>query len=620
MRTKLIAFALATFVFAFAPARAADQREMADTLKTWCDSLLTHQTSDGGILCPGCGFIHGRCADAIYPLLYLADKTGEARYLDAAKNLFKWSNANVRCEGGEWRNEIDTKSWKGVSVFTAIMLMESLRDYGRLLDDDTRRQWTDAAKGQLPYIMENFKIGYGNINYPASACYALALASELTGDKQYKKRAAQLAREIMKQFTPNDTLVFGEGNYPFTPSAKRLLPVDLGYNVEETLPNLLAYADLAGDSALRAKVIKSFRTHLEFMLGDGAWDNSWGTRNCKWTYWGSRTTDGILGMCSELAKDKKNNDPVFAEAGWRNFELLKSFTQNGLLYGGRDYVSAGYEPGVHHSFEHAKSLAHALRNGFGKPAASALLPREQHYDAKYFKDLDVWLVGAGDWRGTITGYDVDYHTPSGNAHGGTLSLLWNKNIGPVLAAAMIEYSQVEPNNTQAVKGRYSYPTMPRVEYAENGVTYTTAYFKPAVITHTSDLNTQSEVFTVKTELVDVHQKAPPSGRIPLLVTYAFGEKRIRIGVKALSPESKNSLTLYLPIISRADDPCIKIDLGYRIKKPAGYLLLSSGDTHFEIKPVEDNGRAFCPVPGFEFIPFFATFDREATADILLKIR
>ena len=629
MRIKLFAlvFAFALFVPAFAPLRAADQREMFDTLKTWCDALLAHQihdpadpTRDGAIFCPACGVIHGRCADAIYPLLYLADKTGDTRYIDAAKNVFKWSNANVRCDGGEWRNETDPKSWKGVSVFTAIMLMESLRDYGRLLDDDTRRQWTDAAKGQLPFIMENFKIGYGNINYPASACYALALATELTGDPQYQNRAAELAREILKHFTPNDALIFGEGNYPFTPTAKGLLAVDLGYNVEETLPNLLAYADMVGDAPLRAKVIQSFRSHLEFMLGDGAWDNSWGTRNFKWTYWGSRTSDGILGLCSELAKDK-NAAPVFAEAGWRNFELLKSCTHDGLLCGGRDYASAGYEPCVHHSFEHAKSLAHALRNGFGKPAAPALLPREQHYDVKYFKDLDVWLVNAGDWRGTITGYDVDYHTPSGNAHGGTLSLLWNKDIGPVLAAAAIEYELIEPNNMQALKGRHAYSTAPRVEYTENGVTYTTAYFKPAVITHTSDLQNQAEVFTVKTELVDKDQKAPPSGRIPLVITYAFAGQRIHIDVKALSPENKNTLTLSLPIISRAGEPCQKIDLGYRIEKRAGhYLILSSGDTHFEIKPVEENGRAFCPAPGFEFIPFAATFDREASADILLKVR
>ena len=36
-------------------------------------------------------------------------------------------------------------------------------------------------------------------------------------------------------------------------------------------------------------------THLEFMLPDGAWDNSWGTRSFKWTYWGGRTSDGFMG-------------------------------------------------------------------------------------------------------------------------------------------------------------------------------------------------------------------------------------------------------------------------------------------------------------------------------------
>ena len=40
------------------------------------------------------------------------------------------------------------------------------------------------------------------------------------------------------------------------------------------------------------EVIASMRTHMEFMLPDGGWDNSWGTRNYKWTWWGSRTSDG----------------------------------------------------------------------------------------------------------------------------------------------------------------------------------------------------------------------------------------------------------------------------------------------------------------------------------------
>ena len=33
------------------------------------------------------------------------------------------------------------------------------------------------------------------------------------------------------------------------------------------------------------------KKHLEFMLPDGAWDNSWGTRSFKWTYWGVKSSN-----------------------------------------------------------------------------------------------------------------------------------------------------------------------------------------------------------------------------------------------------------------------------------------------------------------------------------------
>lgn len=620
----LVVPAAAAVAAASAPGKPVrpDQQEMFETLRIWCNGLLAWQITgtepdrDGGLLCPGCDFIHGRCADAIYPLLYLADQTGSTRYIDAAKRLFKWSSANVRCDDGAWRNEINPKSWKGVSVFTAIMLMETLHDFGRLLDPETKREWTEAALGQLPFIVQNFKVGYGNVNYPASACYAFMLAAQLTGDNQYKKRAAQLAAGVSKQFTDNESLVYGEGKYPYEKSAKGLLPVDLGYNVEETLPNLLAYAEMAGDKKLRARIVRSFRSHLEFMLADGAWDNSWGTRNFKWTYWGSRTSDGIFAMCAALAKD----DPVFVEAGWRNFELLKSCTREGLLCGGVDYATAGCAPCIHHTFERAKCLAHALHNGFGEPAAAArvLLPREENYRAKHIKDLDTWLVTAGDWRGTITGYDVDYRLPDGNAHGGTLSLLWHKDIGPVFAAAMIDYSLVEPNNMQPLKSPHAHSTVPRIVYVENGATYSTAFCKTAVITHTRDKQSLAEIFTVETELVDKAWKSPDSGRMPFTITYVFDAKRISIKASAGRTPAAGKYTLELPVISNSGETCARIELGYRIEKTVGNLLIVSGKSQFEIQPLGGAKRAFCPVPGFEFVPFHASFDREVAADIFVK--
>ena len=66
-------------------------------LKSWCDRLIELQVRDtgvkeldGGILCPACHVIHGRCPDAIYPMMYLVDATGEEKYLAAARKLFTW--------------------------------------------------------------------------------------------------------------------------------------------------------------------------------------------------------------------------------------------------------------------------------------------------------------------------------------------------------------------------------------------------------------------------------------------------------------------------------------------------------------------------------------------------
>ena len=70
------------------------------------------------------------------------------------------------------------------------------------------------------------------------------------------------------------------------------MAVDLGYNVEESLQSLVLYGLLEQDEEVLATVTKALTTHAEFMLPDGAWDNSWGTRSYKWTYWGSRTSDG----------------------------------------------------------------------------------------------------------------------------------------------------------------------------------------------------------------------------------------------------------------------------------------------------------------------------------------
>lgn len=597
----------------------SDQQEMFDLLKQWCDQLLFFQIGhesiavDGGIVCPACALMHGRTPDAIYPLLYMTEQTGDEKYKNAAIKLLNWGERNVRLADGSWNNEVNIYSWNGITVFGLIALMESVQDFAYLLDEETRQQCMRTINEQAAFIYSFIKPGVGNINYSASACYALALAGKLTGEEKYTARASELSGEMLDYFTENNNFFFGEGSFPYTPSIKGLRPIDLGYNVEETLPNLLYYADFSGDKLLKEKVIRSLMVHLEFMLPDGAWDNSWGTRNFKWSYWGSRTSDGFIATANILSKE----NPVFAEAAYRNFELLKKCTNKGLLYGGMHYQSAKYPACIHHTFEHAKSLALALHGGFGKPEKRMELPREKEYGSMYLKDLDLHLVSKGDWKATITAYDVDYKNPGGNAHGGTLSLLWNKKTGPLLAAAMSEFSLIEPANMQIPRGFVSYSSTMRLEYIENDLTYSNVHSKKAVIEKSPEKG-NTETFKVSTELVNINSGIPGGGKVPVDIIYSFTGDSILIQTFVRNPQFSGKLRFFIPVISCSDEKLISFDNGYRIEKEQTDVILSSSDALITILPTEPDGRAFNPVPGFEFIPFCIEFSKNISFTIACK--
>lgn len=119
----------------------------------------------------------------------------------------------------------------------------------------------------------------------------------------------------------------------------------MGYNVEETIPSLVGYALVTGDKEALDIMEKTMKVHIEFMLPDGAWDNSWGTRNFKWTYWGSRTSDGCQAGFAALA----DRDSRFYTAALKNLELLSACTHGGLLYGGPHFRSHGQPPCIHHT-------------------------------------------------------------------------------------------------------------------------------------------------------------------------------------------------------------------------------------------------------------------------------
>ena len=485
-------------------------------LKTWVDHLLTYQVHnlhnhrlDGGLLCPACMTIHGRCTDLIYPLLYLADRYQDAHYKEAAVGLFDWG-ANLLCDDGSLYNDAQSP-WNGITVFSVITLCEALEKHGHLLSREEKARFEERLDRMGAWVYRTLTMDFvTNINYHAATAGAMALLGVYRNREDYKERARQMAASCLAHIT-EDGLLYGEGKPMEYVTPRGCRPVDIGYNVEESIPELLVYARVMQDEEALEKVKGALRSHLDFMLPDGGWDNSFGSRNFKWTYWGSRTSDGCQGGYGVWG----SREPVFAEAAYRNLMLYQSCTDNGLLYGGPDYHSHGEEPCIHHAFSHTKSLASAL--DYGIPEWERVtLPSEEKEGFVYYPTIDTWRVYTKPWIATVTAYDFEY-LKGGHATGGTLSMLWHKEAGPVIASAMTEYSMFEAHNMQQTLEKSSHrPLTPRLELVKDGTVYASCFDAEAVM----EADEEAGCITTQVHLVSAGHAAPAE-EVPCRIIWSF---------------------------------------------------------------------------------------------------
>ena len=438
-----------------------------ELLKSWCDAMLRYQLRDtgdsrldGGILCPACMRVHGRSGDAVLPLVAQWRQSGDSRYLDAAERLFDWSENMVRPDGS-YNNDTNS-SWNGITVFIANALGETLLHYGAALPAPDREKWLARFAVSARYLLHNIDALGGNINYPVTCAYTMALAAKLLPGEAgaFAAKGKALAAKAVAHITA-DGLLYGEGHPNEAITEKNCRPVDIGYNTEESLPALALYAGLTGDAATRQAVLDSARTHLAFLLPDGGWDNSFGSRSYKWSYWGSRTSDGCLPGFAALAK----YDAVFETAVQRNLKMLAACTHDGLLYGGPMLRTAGEPACMHHTICHAKAVA-ALAGQNWRPAAQLPpLPGETLDGERYFPTIHTRLLARAGWHATVTDYDYQY-LEGGHPTGGAISLLWNAQWGPVLFGGMDPYRQNEPNNMQMPRYQFGICPTPRLAWGE----------------------------------------------------------------------------------------------------------------------------------------------------------
>lgn len=576
-------------------------------LNTWTDALLKSQITDdrtpalyGGLMCPACKRVHGRVADSIYPLVHMAQKKQDSRYMEAAKLLYQWMEQNVSEPDGSWKNETYTGAWKGITVFTTIALADTLKHYGSTLEPGWKNEIESRLKKAGEFIYNNFSMDYGNINYPVSAAYALSLLGMELNIPAFIQKGKFFAEESLKFFSSNDSFIHGEGGPYDTPSKKGCFSVDLGYNMEESLPALVFYGQLVQDEVLLEKVHQSLQTHLQFMLPDGGMDNSWGTRSFKWTYWGSRTSDGCHTALAMMA----HKDERYYKAAFLNLQLLKQCTHNGLLHGGIHYVSHGVQPCIHHTFCHAKSLA-ALsdyRHAYlVKKLSKIKLPAEENFGVRFFNDIQTWLIATGGFRATITGYDREYTFKEGHPTGGALSLLWHAKAGPVIAASMIRYQMHEAGNMQPDTDPASIPLTPRIELKLDGKTYTNIADLSANIV----VNNQNGLIIADTvaSLVDGDQNSPPSGNIKCYGKYTFSNRGVNLLFSFESNVHNDQVQIIVPIIAASTEK-VQIQSGKEItiiKKQAKVQVTAN-------KPMlplsSTTARIFNFVPGLEAVPLY----------------
>lgn len=434
---------------------------------------------DGGIKCESCKNIHGRCIDAVFGLTVAYKLTKDERYLECCKRLFDYGE-NLMCLDGGIYNDAQTE-WRYTTTFQEIALIETMLEGKDVFDKETIEKFENRISKCAKWLYENLnEFSYANINYATTNGLALSLAGEYLKNEDYLKQGRHLINYACEHFT-EDHILYGETKPHNARSKKGCCAVDIGYNIEESVPALIKYAFHFNDEKLISLLENVARKNLEFVLPDGGIDNTFGNRNNKWTYWGSRTSDGVHAGFLHFA----DKDSVFAEAALRNVEMLRKCTVNGILYGGPQYVERGEYGCTHHMFEHINSLAYCLthfdykylnRNEFG----AQKLPLDNEF-FNFIKDLRVLRVRKGSYFATITDYDYDTQG-SGHASGITLSCLFKDR--PMITGSVTDYVLVEPTNMQLVKDREHHRSLlPRLVVEENKKVYTTTHFDDADFTY-----------------------------------------------------------------------------------------------------------------------------------------
>ena len=432
-------------------------------MKEWCDTLLSHQIktntpyTNNALICPACHVIHGRIADLCFPLTVIWSRTGDNEYLEQADRLIDWTEYNLKTSDGIWYNDAGNR-WIGISAFSAMSIGESLYHFGDTLPEKYKTKWTNIFIRMMKTIAElDSRESFRPVsNYYCGIAAALAMAWRLTGNEKYYEKSKYWISSVLERFDENG-LLFGEWATAAADDGSHA--IDIGYNLEESLPLLLRYTSLTGEYG--DLFLERLYAHLEFLLPDGGIDDSFGTRHNKWTYWGSRTSDGLIeGLALMLDR------PRLADACERVLSLYEKCTHGGLL--AMPMAHEVNEPTcLHHTFAHAKALATLVCAENVPEVKRTTLPSEEDYGIKKFQNGRLILASNGRFRATFSACHAMMLPEYASNGGGSMNLLYHKNYGVICAATSLEYVPSEPLNQQYLRSADTTPCM-TAQFKVNG--------------------------------------------------------------------------------------------------------------------------------------------------------
>ena len=334
--------------------------------------------------------------------------------------------------------------------------------------------------------------------------------------------------------------------------------------------------------------LDSAKAHLAFLLPDGGLDNSFGSRAYKWTYWGSRTSDGMLPMLVYLAKDGVKGAARAAEL---QLGLYRRCTgSSGLLMGGIHYPESGEPACVHHTFCHLKTLPMFIEAKLGKEPEGTL-PSERPFALRKYRTNGVSICRVGDWRATFSENDLYFWDDRGKqTGGGSLTLLWNAAVGPVFAASMSEWYLQENGSMQQQKlDDVTRCLTPRLESADGALK---SVHDNAVVHTVSEASDGTVVSSAKGVLADKENvRTDPAAGFALDWTVA------KDGVRATATAAKPA-RLVVPVLAGSMDE-VRVDGKVATVSRNGRTirLTASRDIAWE-RTERPDGRAFSPQTGF----------------------